>query len=110
MAINDNAMGMMKRLMRDFLGKKFHENAVKANPIAYLTKEFPPVYLMTSTGDFLLNQAPVLADKLDALGVSYEYKIYGTNDDPLPHVFHCNIKTTDAKICNDEETAFFLKQ
>lgn len=110
MAINDNAMGMMKRLMKDFLGRKFNENAAKANPVSFLTNEFPPVYLMTSTGDFLLNQAPVMVEKLKELGIPYEYKIYGTKEDKLPHVFHCNIKTQDAKICNDEETSFFLKQ
>lgn len=27
----------------------------------------------------------------------------------VPHVFHLNIRTEDAKLCSDEECAFFRK-
>ena len=33
--------------------------------------------------------------------------VYGDKNKILPHVFHCNIKSEDAKLCNDEECAFF---
>jgi acetyl esterase/lipase len=108
-AISDNALGMMKNLIRDGLGKDYRRIAEQANVISHVNKDFPPTFIMTSTGDFLFAQAAILAERLEKLGVSYEYKVYGTQRNKLPHVFHCNIKVEEARLCNDEETAFFLK-
>lgn len=106
-ATSDNAMGMLKHLIKNLLGKNNVANTKKANAISFITGNFPPSFIMTSTGDFLASQAPVLVEKLEKLGVKYKYKVYGTDTELLPHVFHCDIKTNAAKICNDEELDFF---
>lgn len=63
---------------------------------------------MTATGDFLQNQTPLLHEALMARSVPCVFRFYGdASREPLGHVFHCNIKTEDAKRCNDEECAFF---
>ena len=83
------------------------EELEQINVVKHVTKSFPPVYLMTSIGDFLHDQAPILKNKLSELGVPYQYQCWGNTDNPLGHVFHCDIRTDDAQKCNDAETAFF---
>ena len=72
-----------------------------------MNEQFPPTYLMSSTGDFLLAQYPLMKEKLEDLQIVHVGKIYGDEQNQLPHVFHCNVKTEDAAICNQEECAFF---
>lgn len=75
--------------------------------VDYMNEAFPPTYLMSSTGDFLLAQYPLMKEKLEDLHILHVGKIYGDDKNQLPHVFHCNVKTEDAAICNQEECAFF---
>ncbi|MCC8064310.1 MAG: alpha/beta hydrolase [Clostridiales bacterium] len=78
------------------------------NVIKYITPQYPPTFFMTATGDFLQNQTPLLQGALMASSVPCVFRFYGdASREPLGHVFHCNIKTEDAKRCNDEECAFF---
>lgn len=73
----------------------------------YVTADFPPVFLMTSVGDFLKDQAPIMAEKLTECNVPFIYRLFGSDKNRLGHVFHCDIKSVDARICNDEECFFF---
>jgi acetyl esterase/lipase len=75
----------------------------------HLTKDFPPSFVMSCKGDFLLPQAPIFEKALQAAGVLHELKIYGTETQPLWHVFHCDPKLEEAVICNDEECNFYKK-
>lgn len=75
--------------------------------VNWITADYPPVYLMTATGDFLKMQAPIMAKALSEKNVPFTYKLYGTAENQLPHVFHCNIKLAEAKVCNDDECNFF---
>lgn len=100
--------GQMKPLMRDLLGKKdFEKKLETVNALAFLTKDFPPSFIMSATGDFLQGQAPLMRDKLESLGVPYRFKIYGNEEEKPGHVFHCDIKLSQAEVCNDEECGFF---
>ena len=74
---------------------------------AHVTKDYPPAFIMTATGDFLLEQAPVMAKKLAETSVPFVFRFYGDKDHSLGHVFHCHVKTPEAKRCNDDECAFF---
>lgn len=76
----------------------------------HVTEAFPPVYLMTSEEDFLKAQAPILKKALDEKNVSYEFKCYEGTEKKLGHVFHLNMRSADAKRCNDEECEFFQLQ
>lgn len=64
---------------------------------------------MTAKGDHQLQQAPLLVDALEKNGVPYEYKIYGTDENPLYHVFHVNVREPAGQICNDEECEYFRR-
>ena len=81
----------------------------KMNCVGNVTRKFPPSFVMTSYGDFLKDQPERLIVDLKAHQVPFTYRMYGSAKNRLPHVFHCNIKTEDARICNDEECAFFRK-
>lgn len=75
----------------------------------HVTPAFPPVYLMTSVGDFCRPQAPLLEEALKKNGVYYEFKTYGSEEEPLYHVFHVTVQEPLGQLCNDEECAFFRK-
>ena len=77
------------------------------NGYQYLTKDFPPSFVMTCKGDFLLTQVPFIISSLEKNGVRHEYRCYGTEEKPLWHVFHCDPDLPEAVICNNEECDFF---
>lgn len=100
--------GMIKDLIGDFLpGGGTAEEMSKINVLKSVTKEFPPSYVMTCTGDFLMSQAPLLAEKLVEAQVPFVYRFFGDSRHELGHVFHCDILLDAAGVCNDEECAFF---
>ncbi len=73
----------------------------------YVTEKFPPAFVMTATGDFLKGQPSVLIPKLLEYDIPFTFRYYGDGGRaPLGHVFHLNIRSADAKLCNDEECAF----
>jgi len=75
----------------------------------YVTPAFPPAFIMTSRGDYLASQAPVLAGALENAGAYFEYKIYGDEKMPLYHVFHVNMRDAEGQKCNDEECDFLRR-
>lgn len=108
LALGENKQ--LNGLMKDFLGRKeFSKKLEDINVISHITKQFPPTYLMTAEADFLKVQAPYLEAKLKELAIPYEYKLYGSEENQLPHVFHCNMKLPDAKECNKAECEFFRR-
>ena len=100
--------GTTMKLMKDVLPNKgTDEELTLVNPIAYVTEKFPPCYIMTANEDFLRSQPDTFTKKLDACGVPYEYKLYGSTMEPLGHVFHLNMRNETGKLCNDEQCEYF---
>lgn len=96
------------RLMADLLPHKGSpEELEQISVLRHVTAAFPPSFVMTANQDFLREAAPPLAEKLSALGVPVSYHLYGDEQKPLGHVFHCNVRSEDAQRCNREECAFF---
>ena len=62
---------------------------------------------MTANGDELKDQAPFMVEVLKKNDVKHVFKEYGDDTTTLYHVFHCNIKSPDAKVANDDECDFF---
>lgn len=103
----ENAQGINK-LLQDFLGKKHTQDDLdKINVCSFVTKDFPPTYLMTADNDFLKPQAPYMKEKLEEFQINHQYKLYGVGNKEIMHVFHCNIRLPEATLCNDEECNFF---
>ncbi len=97
-------------VLKELLPEKGSDNEIELiNVLNYITEDFPPTFVTTATGDFLKNQAPMLVDVLVNKKVPCVFKQYGDKENELQHVFHLNIRTNDAKICNDDECEFFGK-
>ena len=79
------------------------------NVVKYITKDFPPTFIMTANDDFLRTEAPRLAAKLVEELVPFTMSFYGTSDKPLWHVFHCDMRLEEAKCCNDDECNYFRR-
>ena len=94
--------------MADLLPEKgTREEFERISLVNFVTSQYPPVFLMTASGDFLRDQAPLLAEKLMEFEIPFVYRYFGNADQPLGHVFHCNIRLKEASRCNDEECEFF---
>lgn len=100
----------LKDKLKDFLGKnEIDEKLRLADPLKYITSRFPPVFLMSSTGDFLLDHVKPMQEVLEKNDVEHTVKIYGDEVLKPGHVFHCDIKTDISKVCNDEQCDFLMK-
>lgn len=99
-----------EELVRTVLGEDYGEQALcLGQPADFVTATFPPAFVMTSNGDFLRNQQHIMIDALERNGVPYEFHEYGDETETLWHVFHCNIRSDAARVCNDAECDFFRK-
>lgn len=97
-------------LMADFLPEKgSDEELYLVNVLNHVTPAFPPAFVMTACDDFLKTQAPLMAAKLAENEVPFVYRFFGDRENRLGHVFHCNMKSADAKQANDEECDFFKR-
>ncbi len=104
----DNADELTINLLGDYLREKGSTKELNLMSLVnHVTPDFPPAFVMTSLGDFLREQAPLLNVRLDECGVQHVYRLYGTKEKPLDHVFHCNLKLAEGRLCNDEECSFF---
>ena len=79
------------------------------NAASYVTKDFPPSFVMTCYGDFLYEQAPVIMKALQTAGVECEYHCYASQEKPLVHVFHLDTRNDEAERCNTDECNFFKR-
>lgn len=73
----------------------------------YITSKFPPAYMMTAPGDFLKDRPYVMIKAFTENNVPFIHRMYGNEERPLGHVFHCDLKLPEATQCNDDECAFF---
>ena len=74
----------------------------------YVTRDFPPTFVMTAQNDYLKMMAKPMWRILQKKGVESELHIYGTKaQKEIKHVFHVNCKLPLAAQCNDDECAFF---
>ena len=103
---NDLTTKLMKDLMPES-GRYADLSLVQM--VDYVAPGFPPSYLMTSVGDFLIDQPKLLMKAFERCGVPYTYKLYGSEKEKKAygHVFHLNIKSDKAKTVNDTEAVFF---
>ena len=76
----------------------------------YLTRDFPPAFVMTGRYDYLKFMAAPLHLLLRLKGVKSKLRIYGKKDQKeIGHVFHLNCRLELADECNDAQCAFFRK-
>ena len=108
--VTDDPTDMTSALIADYLPEGGSERELDlVNVAPHVTDAFPPAYIMTCDGDFLHDAAEPLAKLLRKLGVMHELHIYGGIGEQLGHVFHCNMKSEEARRCNDDECRFFKR-
>lgn len=101
---------MDKAILKELLAEGGSKKEIEMlNPLPYITKDFPPAYIMTANNDTTVDavQAKMLKERLTEVSAKFMDKVYGSKENPLGHVFHCNIQSADATECNDDECAFF---
>ena len=97
----------LPKLLKDLLGRKAQEQDLQQlSPLFHLTKDFPPCYVMTGNQDFLREQSYLLRDVFLDLGVSFQFRDYGTECEPQSHVFHLDLRNPVGNQCRQEEIAF----
>ncbi len=95
-------------LMDAYFGKHKEDRYLDIDTISHVNCAFPPSYIMTAYYDFLKEYAEPFYEVLKAQGVPAVMKIYGSKEQrEIAHVFHLNIRSQEAKSCNDDECAFF---
>ena len=97
------------KLMEEYLpGKGTKQELQMLCADEYVTEKFPSIFIMTAEEDFLRDQAPLMYEKLKSMHIPCEFHDYCSGkSEKLGHVFHLNIRTEDARKCNDEECEFF---
>lgn len=92
------------KLMIDYFTKDPSVYGKKLDVLSHVTEKFPPAYLLSAKGDFLVKQCRPMAELIRSKGVPCEYRIYG--DEKTGHVFHLDMRSDLARKANDEEIAF----
>ncbi len=106
--INKNlAENGCKGALRAYFTSKPERFGEQLNVLDYIDDEYPPVYMFSSKGDFLLNECEIMADFLKRRGVKCKYKIYGNKN--TGHVFHVNMSDKYGAEANEDQTEFFKK-
>lgn len=100
----------LPEILKEFLpqgGSKEELEMISVTP--NVVPGLPPLYVMTSTDDFLKDQAPPLVQALCANNVPVTFRLYAAEDrkGKLFHTFHEDIRRQVAIECNDDECAFF---
>lgn len=126
-----------QKVMWELLPNKGTEKEMEQLQVEkHITKNFPPSFVMSGTGDFLKDQLGMIEPVLLANDIPHEVRYYtaqndtriqksenslklketsseeGAGDDKntvLGHVFHLNLRRPEATECNDDECAFFRK-
>lgn len=100
-ALNEGGKGLMK----DYLTKNPLQYGKKLDVLEHITKEYPPAYVFSSKGDFLVEECGIMAEYLKEKGVVCEHKIYG--NEQTYHVFHVDMKNEFSTEANNDQTEFF---
>ena len=108
--LSDDPNDLTSALMGDYLPEGGSARELDTvSVVGHVTADFPPAFIMTCDGDVLHDDAEPLAKLLRELKVVHELHVYGGIIEQLPHVFHCNMKSDDARRCNDDECRFFKR-
>lgn len=95
-------------VMRDVFPKGKESEGLELLHIpAHINKKFPPCFLLTSLGDFNVEEPKHLIPVLEKNGVKYHCSIYGDEQNKPGHIFHCDIRDPQAGAANEEELFFF---
>ena len=74
-------------------------------PTNYIDSRYPPAFVLSAPGDFLLKCCEPMAELINEQGGTAKCRIYGTKESK--HVFHLALNDEHAKKANGDEIEFF---
>lgn len=92
-------------IAREYLGKDPDVFGEQLDVLKFVTGDFPPTYLLSAKGDFLLSCCRPMEELLRSRGVETACKIYGGETNG--HVFHIDQRSAPGREANRDETDFF---
>lgn len=106
--LKKNLLDKKKRgALLDYLTTKPEKFGNKLDILEYINEDFPPAYLFSAKGDFLMEDCEPMAKLLKSRGVECKYKIYGNRN--TYHVFHVDMRNEFGKEANDDQMDFFKR-
>ncbi len=93
------------KLSPDYFSHNPKQFGEKLNVLKYLGMDFPPSFILSAPGDFLLERNKAFDAFLTEQGIDHEFNIYG--DEKTGHVFHVNMKDTAGHKANSDMIDFF---
>lgn len=87
--------------------KNYDKQGEKLNVLNYINENYPAAYVISSPGDFLLENAEPMYNLLKERNVETEMKIYG--DKETYHVFFCDMRSEVGKEANKDQAEFLLR-
>lgn len=84
-------------------------NADRLETEKYMTKDLPPIFIMTGNRDMLHDSSIRLDGYLLAKDIDHELHVYGDEEHPCQHVFHLDQRNPIADQCNADEAEFYRK-
>jgi len=94
-------------IVRDYFTRNPAQFGEKLNVLKYVNADYPPAYLLSAPGDFLVSHMEPMMELLRSRGVDCECGLYG--DETTGHVFHINIRTELAQQANGDELKFMSR-
>lgn len=77
------------------------------DPLKYINENYPPTFVFSSYGDFLLPCCEPMAKLISERGGYAISKLYG--DEQTYHVFHCDMRSHVGIKANDDQAEFMKK-
>ena len=77
------------------------------SPDLFINNKFPSTFIMSCYGDPSTTEYYYMKKIIEKKIAKVVGKYYGTVEEKLFHIFHCDIRNETAKICNKEECDFF---
>lgn len=91
-----------------YLQGKENEFSDQLDTLRYVTKDFPPAFVMTAVYDIFREEPHPLLCILEEKEIPHLFRIYGKEGEGhMSHVFHLNLRLQEAEVCNSDECAFF---
>ncbi len=96
--------GGTQALERIYLAKDPSKYGEKLDVLGHITADYPPTFLMSSPGDYLVDNMAPMYEFLNSKGIEVTQKLYGDMD--TYHVFFCDMNNEFGKTANIDQAEF----
>ena len=95
-------------IMRTTMGHVCKKDELEfISPITHVNNGYPPIFLMTSNKDFLLEQNQLFLKVIEENNIEHKFKCYGDDKLECFHCFHLDLNNSYGQQCNEDQCNFF---